>query len=113
MGEFDPSLPSISFDSWLGSLAAPGTDVGWTLNDCGEQSGDPAVDQVREIPMCAEGQVALGDGRELSVLLNIGTWRQGISDGDPRFRYAYLKEADETLRSLPTLVDVVSAVRDP
>lgn len=113
VGEFDPALPNISFDSWLSSLAVPGSEVEWSLNDCGEQTGNPQVDRNREIPMCAEGHVALRDGRELSVLLSIGTWQGGISDRAPRFSFAYLREGEETLGLLLTLAEVVSAVRGP
>lgn len=60
--DMDSTLPETPFGTWLRSVVGEGADIGWSVNDCGEQVGDPEIDRARDIPMCAEARVRLEDG---------------------------------------------------
>lgn len=73
----DARLPKVNLGTWLGRLADPGTQVKWEANDCGEASGSPS-DSARDLPVCAEAQLSLHDGRKVYVSLAVGTDHRGV-----------------------------------
>lgn len=48
----DPALPPILFGEWLPRELPKGAAIQWETNDCGEQTGDPALDAGRDFPTC-------------------------------------------------------------
>lgn len=71
--DFDPALPKMRFERWLLDAVPARTNLLWELNDCGEQTGDPAIDSQRDIPICVETGGTLPDGRRFSIQVVIGT----------------------------------------
>lgn len=71
--DFDSALPKVRFERWLLDVVPPKTKLLWELNDCGEQTGDPAIDSQRDIPLCVETGGTLPDGRRFSIQIVIGT----------------------------------------
>jgi hypothetical protein len=49
---FDPSLPTLTLERWVAGALPKGATVAWEVNDCGEQTGDPALDAGRDFPTC-------------------------------------------------------------
>ncbi|MEX2090327.1 MAG: WD40 repeat domain-containing protein, partial [Bacteroidota bacterium] len=45
----DSALPGGQFSDWLASIIGDSATVQWELNDCGEQTGDPTIDNDRDI----------------------------------------------------------------
>ena len=85
----DAELPSAGLEAWLRRLLGDGKRVEWSVNDCGEQTGDPAADRGRVFPACVEASVALSDDRALSISIVVGTWRDGtIVPGAAAFWHA-------------------------
>jgi len=72
--QIEPSLPNRAFEPWLRGVTGARTEVRWEVNDCGEQTGDPALDKGRDFPMCAEAQVALG-----LHLVNLGMFQADLA----------------------------------
>jgi hypothetical protein len=107
----DPALPRETFETWLRGIVGAQADLKWEVNDCGEQTGDPRSDQGRDFPMCAQVQVALDGGRELNLLLVVGTFRQGLTAGAPRFHSGYLTEPGRPPTSVKSLMQVPAMIR--
>lgn len=108
--DIDSTLPETPFGTWLSSVVGEGADIGWSVNDCGEQVGDPEIDRARDIPMCAEARVRLEDGRLLSVSLVVGNWTVGVGDEPPSFWSAYLMESGGRPQWLSELTEVPGSV---
>lgn len=49
---FDSTLPTVFTDAWLAGALPQGATIAWETNDCGEQTGDPALDAGRTFPTC-------------------------------------------------------------
>jgi hypothetical protein len=80
VGDIVSSLPHVPLDGWLRDLAGSNAIVTWAAeaNDCGEQTGTPALDRGRDFPLCADVRIALTSGRALSLSFLVGTMRQGV-----------------------------------
>ncbi|MGE5114542.1 MAG: hypothetical protein ACM3JB_27085 [Acidobacteriaceae bacterium] len=74
---FDKSLPKVSLKFFLES-ESDGAEIRWEVNDCGEQSGNPA-DRGRDFPTCVEASFATEDGRTVDVMVAVGTAKKGVS----------------------------------
>ena len=109
----EASLPSQAFGPWLRGVVGAQAEIRWEVNDCGEQTGDPALDKGRDFPMCAEAQVILGEKRKLHVLLSVGTFKTGAGSGPASFFYAVIVEPDGSMswvKSLSRLPEALKAV---
>jgi hypothetical protein len=78
---FDSSLPKVTLKFFLES-ESEGAKIEWEVNDCGEQTGDAAVDRGRDIPTCVEANLKLKDQRSVAVMVAVGSVKKGLS-GSP------------------------------
>jgi hypothetical protein len=100
----EAALPSLSLEGWLGEIAGE-RSVRWEVNDCGEQTGDPALDRERLFPACVEATIALAPGRSASVSIIAGSWRDGrIVPGRPALRHAVINSG-----GTPAFVNTLAA----
>lgn len=109
---FDSSLPRLPFSQWLRDVVGPDAATKWEVNDCGEQTGNPALDKGRDFPMCAEAVVTLPGQRVLLVSLVVGTFKKGVG-GAPAFRAAYLRTSTGTFEPIKTLLEIPAVIRTP
>jgi hypothetical protein len=81
VGGIVSSLPRVTLDAWLRDLAGLNATVTWAAepSDCGERTGNPALDRGRDFPLCADVRIALTSGRTLSLSFLVGTTQQGVS----------------------------------
>lgn len=106
----EPKLPKITFDEWLRGVVGAKPEMKWGVNDCGEQTGNPASDRGRDFPMCAEVRVVLGPKHELMLSLAMGTFGKGLTGKPPVLWMGLLTTPDgkqqwiKTLGEVPTLV---------
>jgi hypothetical protein len=101
---FDAALPKIRLERWLMDVAGKANPLRWELNDCGEQTGDPAIDPKRDIPACVEAAADLPGERSFSVQIQVGTF--GGKTQKPALRGIYVLRARrihevQKLRDLP------------
>ncbi len=77
--QYDQKLPSIPIQQWLTSNLPPGVEAVWGENvtDCGEQTGKPEIDQVRDMPLCAEIDLKKKGESIGYLLLFVGTEKKG------------------------------------
>lgn len=105
--ELDSKLTNELFGHWLSRIAGPQAEIGWEVNDCGEQTGGPA-DRGRDLPVCVQAQVTLPDKATLIVMISIGTLRKGVH-GRATVKDAFIEKNGETttlkeLSQLPNML---------
>jgi hypothetical protein len=84
--DMEKALPRVTFEAWVQGLVGAQAALKWSTNDCGEQTGNPALDRGRDFPICAEVQVGLAGDRQLSLSLMVGSTGRGLTVGPPKFR---------------------------
>ena len=84
--DMEKTLPRATFEAWVQGLVGAQAALKWSTNDCGEQTGNPALDKGRDFPICAEVQVAVAGDRQLSLSLMVGSTSRGLTVGPPMFR---------------------------
>ena len=82
INKLDSNLTSITFEKWLQKIAGKKSKIRWELNDCGEQTGVPSIDSLRDIPMCVGVSALLIDEQKIWITIIIGTNKKGIR-GNP------------------------------
>ncbi len=77
--DYDQSLPGLPIDQWLKDILPKGIIAVWgdTITDCGEQTGDPAIDKERDIPLCAEVVLKQKEKEVGYLYLFVGTEKKG------------------------------------
>jgi hypothetical protein len=106
--ELDSALPKMRFERWLLDMVGQGVELRWSINDCGEQSGDAHADAQRDAPICAGVEAQLAGGRAFQILLTVGTQKRGIG-GKPKLRSVIVQANRrmfevKRLRDLPTIL---------
>jgi hypothetical protein len=105
----DTTLPKGHFSDWLTRILGEDTTVEWELNDCGEQTGDPAIDKQRDLPVCVGIYAHLTDRRRLWITILVGTNNKGLIDS-PAI-YSVDLESDGQIRTIKRLSDLENALR--
>lgn len=102
--DYDNSLPSLPIEQWITSH---GIVAVWNSNvtGCGEQTGDPAIDKERDMPMCVEIELKENGKSVGYLLLFIGTEKKGKLKKSARLYYGYIKQNEKTV-TLKTLSDL-------
>jgi hypothetical protein len=77
VSSLDSSLPKVSLEFFL-NYESGGADIRWEVNDCGEQTGNPATDRGSDPPMCVEADFAK-DQTDVTVVVSVGTFQKGPS----------------------------------
>ncbi|MCI0391634.1 MAG: energy transducer TonB [Acidobacteria bacterium] len=113
--ELDAELPKLRFADWFRQVVGAGAGVTWQLNECGEQPS-LLIAQGRAIPACAEVNALLPDGRKVVIMIEVGSFKTGIS-GNPSFSYSAIEQEGELypvrrLRDLPQGLGRPAALRD-
>ncbi|MBI3110785.1 MAG: hypothetical protein HYZ01_04340 [Ignavibacteriales bacterium] len=105
----DSTLPEGHFSEWLVSIIGDSATVQWELNDCGEQTGDPAIDTLRDIPACVGVYVTFPDNRKVGIMIAVGTSNKGLA-GPPVVYDLYL-ESKGTFLGVKRLRDLPAALK--
>lgn len=77
VSSLDNSLPKVSLEFFL-NYESGGADIRWEVNDCGEQTGNPARDRGADTPMCVEADFTK-DQTDVAVMVSVGTFQKGPS----------------------------------
>lgn len=105
----DSALPHGRFENWLNGIVGRRAKMQWEVNDCGEQTGVPAVDTVRDMPTCVEVSGQLADLRRLGISIIVGTVKQGLSQ-NPAIFDIYLGSG-KTAQTFERLSDLEKALK--
>jgi TonB family protein len=87
--DLDADLPSRTFEDWFREVVGAEAGVTWQLNECGEDP-DILIAQGRDLPACAEVDALLPDNRKVMVMIQVGTFKKGIT-GRPEFFHAAIE----------------------
>jgi len=71
-------LTNVSLEFFL-KYEGGGTPIKWGVNDCGDQTGSPALDQGHGSPMCVEADFEFKGQTAVTVLVSVGTFNRGPS----------------------------------
>ena len=110
VSSLDRSLPKISLEYFL-RYESGGAAIHWEVNDCGEQTGDPAVDQDRDLPTCVEADFEVNH-RSVTIFIAVGTIKKGIS-GPPVLFSATITEPGRDVKSLRQLGELPKELHRP
>ncbi len=75
--ELDAALPRQPLETWLAGVVGARGAIRWEMNDCGEQTGNPA-NTPADFPICAEAMIVLPDGQAAGLSLAVGTAQKGV-----------------------------------
>lgn len=79
--QVEPGLADETIDVWLAGVIGQQVPTVWGINDCGEQTGDPAVDKERDLPICGELEATLAPDRSVYLYFSLGTQSLGVLEG--------------------------------
>jgi hypothetical protein len=111
VSSFDRSLPNVSLEFFLKNEGG-GEPIKWEVNDCGEQSGNPATDDRRDPPMCVEADFEAKNLTAVTVLVSVGTLKGGPS-GVPAFLRVTIVDLSGISRRVPHLGDLPMELHRP
>ena len=80
----DRELPDQPFAEWFQSVVGKDAKVEWESNDCGEQTGDPKTTP-EDFPICGQASAKLPGARAVTVMVAVGSHKQGITGGPTVF----------------------------
>jgi len=97
--DYDASLPAQPIGQWLMSVLPKGMTATWGehITDCGEQTGDPAIDKERDMPLCAEIELKQKDKTIGYLTLMVGTEKKGKLRNDAGLYFGNIKRGNETV----------------
>jgi hypothetical protein len=109
--DIESTLPQIPFEAWMRGLVGARAAIEWEANDCGEQTGDPAVDRGRDFPLCAQAKVRVSGNRDLYLLLAVGTHRRGVTGRTASLHSGFLMQSGGRLAEIRKLTEVEGLLR--
>ena len=97
--DFDASLPAQPIEQWLKSSLPQGIIATWgnTVTDCGEQTGDPAVDKERDLPLCVEIELKLKEKTAGYLMLFVGTQKKGKIKEQAGLYFGNIQQGSKTV----------------
>jgi hypothetical protein len=105
VSEIESNVPKMKFADWFQQIVGKEAKVFWDVNDCGEQTGTPE-DRGRDFPMCVEASASLGSDVLVSVNIQFGTFKSGITPDKPVVRFIYISREDDFVKQPEKLSDL-------
>lgn len=88
VSQIEKGLPRQPFAVWFQKIVGRKTPITWEINDCGEQSGTPE-DRGRDFSMCVEATAKTSADFYISVNIQYGTFKRGVTGDKPVVRYIF------------------------
>jgi hypothetical protein len=105
--DYDNALPSIPIEKWLRSTLQKDILIEWgtDITDCGERTGNPEIDKIRDVPLCAEVKLKKDNTVIGYLLFFIGTENEGMMKEKAALYYGYFNSDNKqiTIRKLSEL----------
>ena len=106
----DSRLPKVTLQYFL-QYESDGASIAWEVNDCGEETGNPASDNGRDFPMCVE--IDFDSNRQaVTIFVAIGTSKKGLS-GTPVLFSASVTDSSGAAHPLRRLGDLPRELHRP
>lgn len=98
VSQLEAGMPRITLEYFLRSEAGQDAELIWEVNDCGEQTGNPA-DSGRDIPICVQADATQADGLVVSVMVAVGSVKTG-TDVAPKLFSVFVNGARKSISRL-------------
>lgn len=108
--DLDAELPMLSFRYWFEKIVGPEAGVVWQLSECGEMT-EASSTATGDIRACVEVNTILPDGRNVIVMVAVGTFKKGMT-GAPTFHFGVIEKNGE-LRPIPQLRELPKLISAP
>jgi hypothetical protein len=110
ISRLDSTLPRIALAEWLRQFVADSANLAWEVNDCGEQTGDPSVDTLRDIPTCVSVESNADTAGGFGIMVGVGSVKNGIGP-QPGIYNIYIRTGTNyrTVQSLHELAAILKA----
>jgi TonB family protein len=109
--ELDPELPKVPFAEWLGKVVGSDAGIVWQLSECVGQAEATPNGGVGDVSACVEANSILRDGRQVIVMITVGTFKQGIIG--PLTYHGGIIKLDEKLYAVRRLRNLQGLLLDP
>lgn len=92
VSKLDPKAPTQRLESWVRMILGKDASLRWEVNDCGEQTGDPATSKGTDLPICVEldGLSPAHGNAKLVVSIAVGSIQKGFA-GKPTLWFAEIE----------------------
>ena len=111
VSSLDNRLPKVTLEFFL-KEEGKGAPIAWEVNDCGEQTGNPA-DEISDVPTCVEADMSLKDGRSVTLFVAVGTAKHGISGSPTLFGSVDVTDQNGMVHPLRHLSDLPVELNRP
>ena len=111
VARLDTLLQRQPFADWYRNTVGAAAKIEYEVDDCGEQTGNPAVDAGQDFPACVSVYADLPDGRQVGVSIVVGTLNQGLV-GEPQLWMVFVRCGDR-FSDVRRLGDLPAALRLP
>ena len=97
--DFDANLPSQPVEQWLISSLPGGMTASWGkyVTDCGEQTGVPAIDKERDMPLCVEIELKHEEKVVGYLMLFVGTQKKGKLKESAGLYFGNIQQGNKTI----------------
>jgi hypothetical protein len=106
VSSLDDKLPKVTLEFFL-KYESEGAPIKWNVIDCGER-GDRGGDSA----MCVQAHLGLKDGRGVTILVSIGTFKRGQVEV-PTIRDVRITNQNGTIHRLSRLADLPIELHRP
>ena len=111
VSSFDRSLPNVSLEFFL-KYESGDAPIKWEVNDCGDQTENPAPDDRRDPPTCVEADLEAKDRTAVTVLVSVGALKGG-PPGVPALLRVTITDPSGISRPLRHLGDLPMELQRP
>lgn len=99
VSELQPGMPKVELERYLLTQSGKDVKIKWEVNDCGEQTGDPADRNITDPPICVEADVTNAHGDTAYLFIAVGSAKIGIK-GKPKVFSISFKNANGKTKEL-------------
>ncbi len=99
VSQLQPGMQKVSLEYYLQTQSGAGATIKWEVNDCGEQTGDPADRNIADPPICVEADVTNQRGATAYLFIAIGTAKTGVK-GKPKVFSISFKDSKGNTKEL-------------
>lgn len=99
VSQLQPGMQKVTLEQYLQTQSGGGSTIKWEVNDCGEQTGDPANRDITNPPICVEADVTNTRGATATLFIAVGTAKTGTK-GKPKVFSISFKDAKGRIKEL-------------
>ncbi len=99
VSQLQPGMQKVTLEYYLQTQSGAGATIKWEVNDCGDQTGDPANRDITDPPICVEADVTNQRGATAYLFIAVGSAKTGVK-GKPRLFSISFKDSKGNMKEL-------------